>query len=553
MCVIYPIFSRFIKVKKIKLLLLSILSGVLLSLAWPAIGNMDFLIFIALVPLLMVEHIIDNNRDKYKSFHFFNYAYLAFFIWNVLTTWWIYYATAGGMAMAIIFNTLFMAVVALLFHVTKKRLGARQGYVGLVVYWVAFEYIHLSWEITWPWLTLGNVFASSIEVVQWYEYTGILGGSVWILLINILFFNLVRQLYLLKNPISSKVPAISVLAFFLFAPIAFSVFRYYSYSEKENPIDVVVVQPNIDPYGEKFNEPWEVQLQKMNALAAQKIDQQTDYVVFPETSLPQGIWENELENSKPLAQISDFIQPYPRLKYVTGLVSYREYQSWETPSETARPYRGGDTFYDVFNTAMQVDSANNIQLYHKSKLVPGVEKMPFPSVLGFLEELAIDMGGMTGSHGTDEHRKVFTSPQDNISIAPVICYESIYAEYIGGYVQNGADLIFIITNDGWWEDTPGYKQHLQYARLKAVSNRRSIARSANTGTSCFINQRGDISQATAWWEPAVIRETINANDEITFYVRYGDYIARAALFVAILLLLWTISKALNKTQQRLGQ
>jgi apolipoprotein N-acyltransferase len=540
------------KVKKTKLLLLSILSGVLLSAAWPAIGNLDFLIFVAFVPLLMVEHIIDNNRDRFKSFHFFNYAYLSFLIWNVITTWWIYYASAGGMVMAIIFNALFMAVVALLFHVTKKKLGARQGYVGLIVYWLAFEYIHLSWDITWPWLTLGNVFASSVEVVQWYEFTGVMGGTVWVLLINMLIFNLIKQVFLLQKPISTKVPAISVIAFFLIAPITYSLIRYFNYSEKDNPVNVTVVQPNIDPYGEKFNEPWQVQLQKMNDLALPKITQETDYVVFPETALPQGIWENELQYSQPLAQIREFIQPFPNLKYITGLVSYREYQSWETPSETARPLRGGDSFYDVFNTAMQVDSSSNIQLYHKSKLVPGVEKMPFPSLLGFLEHVAIDLGGMTGSHGIDQERSVFSSIGSDLKIAPVICYESIYAEYIGGYVQNGAGLIFIITNDGWWENTPGYKQHLMYARLKSISNRRSIARSANTGTSAFINQRGDVSQPTNWWEEAVISEKINSNDEITFYVRHGDYLARAAILVSLLLLLWTISKSLNKTQQRLG-
>jgi apolipoprotein N-acyltransferase len=540
-------------VKKFKLLLLSLLSGILLSLAWPAIGNFDLLIFVAFVPLLMVEHIIDNNREKYKSIHFFNYSYLAFFTWNVLTTWWIYYATAGGMALAIVFNSLFMAIVALLFHVTKKRLGLRQGYVGLVVYWLAFEYIHFSWDITWPWLTLGNVFASSPQLIQWYEFTGVFGGSVWILLINILIFNLIRHLWILDKPVKAKIPAVVTLALVFAIPVSYSLFRYNSYEEKENPVDVVVVQPNIDPYGEKFEEPWDVQLARMNALAASKIDGNVDYVVFPETSLPQGIWEDKLGESRALDSIRAFIQPYPKLKYVTGLVSYREYSSWETPSPTARPYRGGESHYDVFNTAMQVDNENNIQVYHKSKLVPGVEKMPFPALLGFLEGLAIDMGGMTGSHGTDEERKVFTCQKDNIRIAPVICYESIYTEYIGEYVKNGADLIFIITNDGWWEDTPGYKQHLQYARLKAISNRRSIARSANTGTSCFINQRGDIEQATQWWEPAVIRQKINANQEMTFYASHGDYMARAAILVAILLLLWTISKALNKTQQRLGR
>ena len=78
---------------------------------------------------------------------------------------------------------------------------------------------------------------------------------------------------------------------------------------------------------------------------------------------------------------------------------------------------------------------------------------------------------------------------------------------------------------------------MSFARLRAIETRRSIARSANTGISCFINQRGDIFQPTGWWVDAVIEGTINTNDELTFYVKYGDYIARISLFVSVLLLL----------------
>ncbi|HET6245732.1 MAG: apolipoprotein N-acyltransferase [Bacteroidetes bacterium] len=539
--------------KKFKLLFLSLLSGVLLSVAWPATGGLFFLVFLALVPLLYVENIISNNRDKYKSFHFFNYAYVTFFTWNAITTWWIYYATAEGMVAAVICNALFMAVIALLFHFTRKVLGEKRGYIALVVYWISFEYLHLEWDLSWPWLTIGNVFAQNTELVQWYEYTGIMGGTLWVLVVNILLFRIFRQLYILKTGLKNNFVEISTAAFILFAPILFSIFTYANYKEKSDPLDIVVVQPNIDPYFEKFNglTP-EQQLEKMNTLAASMIDQNTDYVVFPETALPQGIWENKLENAPPVKAIKEFIKDFPKLHYVTGLSSFREYLPGDKLSATARPYRDGGGHYDLYNTAMQIDHDPEIQIYHKSKLVPGVEKMPFPSLFGFLEAYAIDIGGMTGSHGTDAERGVFSSIDGKKRIAPVICYESIYGEYIGEYIKNGAEVIFIITNDGWWQDTPGYKQHLQYAKLKAVSNRRSIARSANTGVSCFINQRGDIQQATSWWEPAVIRQTINANDKITFYAQHGDYIARAAVFIAALIFLSAIAFSMNKTKQRLG-
>ncbi len=118
--------------------------------------------------------------------------------------------------------------------------------------------------------------------------------------------------------------------------------------------------------------------------------------------------------------------------------------------------------------------------------------------------------------------------------------ESIYGEYSTEYVRRGGNLFFVITNDGWWGNTAGHKQHLQYARLRSIEARRDLAQSANTGTSAFINQRGDISQQTEWWKPAVIEATLYANDEMTFYVRYGDYIGRAAIFVTFVSVIYTI-------------
>ena len=137
-----------------------------------------------------------------------------------------------------------------------------------------------------------------------------------------------------------------------------------------------------------------------------------------------------------------------------------------------------------------------------------------------------------------------------MKVAPVICYESVYGEFLAGYIRKGAQLIFVITNDGWWGDTPGYKQHFTFSQLRAVETRRSVARSANTGTSAFINQRGEASLMTAYWEPAVIRASINANDKITFYVRYGDYIARISAYVSALLLLITISRTLTGRKKK---
>ena len=149
------------------------------------------------------------------------------------------------------------------------------------------------------------------------------------------------------------------------------------------------------------------------------------------------------------------------------------------------------------------------------------------------------MGGITGSLGTQKDRSVFFS-KDKIGAAPVICYESIFGEFVGEYIKNGADFIFIITNDGWWGNTPGHRQHLEYARLRAIETRRSIARAANTGISGFIDQKGQMIVQNKYWIEDAINRKIKSNKALTFYVIYGDYLGRIAFGISIVLILGAV-------------
>jgi apolipoprotein N-acyltransferase len=207
-------------------------------------------------------------------------------------------------------------------------------------------------------------------------------------------------------------------------------------------------------------------------------------------------------------------------------------------TSTSRKDLQSGKHYDVFNSGIYI-SNRRTEVYHKSKLVPGVEKMPFPVLLRPLEKLAINMGGTMGSLGTQDDRMVFTDPVNSAGLAPVICYESVYADYLTEYVRRGANLLFIITNDGWWDDTPGYVQHLNYARLRAIENRRQIARCANTGISCFISETGALYDETPWWKEAVITRTLYKNNELTFFSKYGDLISYCCSAITVLFIFWS--------------
>ena len=128
-------------------------------------------------------------------------------------------------------------------------------------------------------------------------------------------------------------------------------------------------------------------------------------------------------------------------------------------------------------------------------------------------------------------------PSSGIAVIPAICYESVFGEHVAAHVRNGGNLIAVITNDGWWGDSPGYHQHLTFSSLRAIEMRREVVRSANTGTSCTIDRRGVVHHATTWWVPTAFKATVHLNNEVTFYARYGDGIGRVALMFSALLLI----------------
>lgn len=544
------IFTKIFFVKTLQLYLLALLSGLLLTLAWFPHGFVP-LLFIGFVPLLLVERRITERTGKYNSVHLFACAYLTFITWNVMTTWWVKNASFGGALMAFLCNSLLMSLVFLLFHKIKKSIDNKYQYLIFCCFWITWEFLHLDWDLSWPWLTLGNAFADNIHLIQWYEYTGVFGGGLWVLIVNCLVASCFVSIENKTKFQLTRKKGIAI-GLIILIPIALSSFIEMRVRMSMNLLkgsvyqEVVVVQPNIDPYNEKFSGDPLQQLRRMLLIAKDQLDSATtQYAIFPETALPGGVWEEDMYQDPSIQLIQQFLTKYPHLKIVIGASTAKAYHDGEPLSSTARKFGKADGYYDDYNTALQLDNTGKVQVYHKSKLVPGAELLPFRFIFKHIDNLAIDLGGTTGSLGMQKERSVFVSPHplskdQQLKVAPVICYESIYGEYVGEYIKNGADFIAIITNDGWWGDTPGYKQHLKYGALRAIETRRWIARSANTGISGFINPYGEISQATKWWVPAAIKGKIGMSSGLTFYTRFGDYIARIAMYTSLLLLIYSL-------------
>ncbi|MCD6065716.1 MAG: lnt [Bacteroidetes bacterium] len=540
-------------VKNLRLLLLALISALLLSLAWQAYFTV--FIFIAFVPLLFIadEYFWPQPESvKRKGLRKFGLFYLLFLTWNLITTWWVYNASPAAY-LAWTLNALFMVLTISSAWWVKKRFKGSWSYFIVIPFWLSFEYLHQHWDLSWTWLTVGNVFAHQSELVQWYEITGTSGGSAWVWAVNILIYLLLKKRWHPDNRERSwnRKHSLAIVSALLI-PALLSYVLYVTVDSRIAPTQlkkqqVVVVQPNIDPYNEKFSSDPQVQIEKTMDLIGRSIKlDSAAYLVFPETFLTSEMWEDQLKDVSEVRYFKEqLIDRYPDLAIVSGANTYKQFARGEKLSATAHKFLKEDAYYDSYNAAIQIDKSDSVQVYHKSILVPGAEIMPFLSIAPWLEQYALDMGGTSGSLGLQEERGVFKSTS-GIHIGPIICYESIYPEYVTEYVKNGANMLFIITNDGWWGDTPGYKQHMAYGSLRAIETRKPMARSANTGISCFIDERGKIFKATKWWEPRVIEATLRPNTYQTIFVRAGDLFAKCSLIAAALLLIFAVYKRFAK-------
>lgn len=509
-------------------LFIAIGSGVLLWAAWP-VSPFTFLIFIAWVPLFWLEEKVKSRKK------FFGLTYVTMLVWNVAATWWIWNASIPGALAAFFANSFIMCLPWLGFRIVKKWKGDNIGYASLVAFWMCFEYIHLQdWGLSWPWLTLGNAFATHPEWVQWYEYTGTSGGSLWILLVNIfLFLHLKNNL---QRTTSKTYKQLLIAVSLLILPILISRFVFTPGQTPVASKNVVVVQPNIDPY-EKISDAvgsFDMQLQKLISTSEKQVDTNTGLLVWPETALytESRISEDNLKENFFLNPLWDFLRRHPGLTLFTGIESFREL---DHKTKYTQEFNG--KFYESYNGSMLVDSSGPLGFYHKSMLVPGVETLPW--FLKFLSKWFDKFGGTTAGYAKQTERTVL-SEKNGFKIAPAICYESIYGEFMSKYIRNGANIICIITNDGWWKKTPGHKQHMSYARLRAIETRMWVARSANTGISCYIDPYGKVIDPQPYNITAAIKLAITPESGKTFYVKNGDLLSKLTVILSGILILWLI-------------
>lgn len=516
-------------------IILTLLFTLLMSLPWLVPGT-GALALVGLVPLLVMERLATEHGVK----HFWWWHYLAFVLWNAVTTWWVANATLGGAVFAVLANALQMSLVFGAFRWVKRRLGGVLPYIFLAAAWIAWEKYYLTIaEISWPWLVLGNAFADTTSLIQWYSVTGSLGGSLWVWLTNLSVFGLVTAWadgsmgeWTQKAGISALTG--TVLAFL--GPIVWSLCMSFQPSGKE--LSVVIGQPSLDPY-EKFESlPQEAQDERFLSLVDALVPEgEPSLVIAPET-FTRAFYLDAVEGNPSFIRYQKWLQGHPDATLLFGASAYDRTVSYSAPSILCYDWGRADAegrhlWLTSRNSAVATDTSGRCEIFHKSKLVVGTELTPYPKVFVPLEKA---LGGPYMGKCVGQ-KEISCLHARNIPFGTAVCYESVYGEYCTGYVRKGAQFLTVITNDAWWGDTPGYRQHFNYSRLRAIETRRWVARCGNTGISAIIGPDGKYLNETPWWKQAALYGKVGLETALTPFVRYGDIVGRVSVLLFALLAL----------------
>ena len=529
---------------------LAIASGVLLAASFPP-SPFHALAYVGLIPLLVL---LESVEGWWRAMR---YSYLSFLVLHILTLYWtggfvvgkdVWMMIAGGALLVV--HPLFYVLVVVLYLLVRRRLGLLFGLVALPFLWIAYEYSHSLGEFSFPWITLGNSQAYDLPRIQIAEYTSVYGISFIVVLFNVMGFILVSKIAGGRWTLRSAGTrfCIAVLAVLYLAPWMYGRISMGKAAPagKTRQATVGIVQPNIDPW-EKWStstyDRWgsyERQLEKLMEATKFLAKERPDLVVWPETAIPFGILLPGFRTYLSWLRTNlDSLQ----VPLLTGLPSTVVYDSANVPITATRD-EVRKIYYEVFNSsALFLPGQPPGAIYRKIVLVPFAERIPYAETFRFLiEPLKWNVG--IGMWGIGKDTLVFSLPLrdgSSTTFSSMVCYESVYPNFVREFVRRGAEFLVIITNDSWWGNTPGAYQHASYASFRAIENRRWIVRVANGGISGFVDPTGVLHDETKLYTAATLRGTIEPRREQTFYVRHGDIFALlcsgvAALFVIVALI-----------------
>ena len=519
--------------------LLAILSGVLMGASFPP-SPLFFLSFIALIPLFFVW----KERKTLASINRVTYYFGLGF--TIVTLYWVGswtkdadpFLMLSGTAL-IFFNPLLFLIPSTLFHYARKNFKIETAFMLLPFFWVFYEYIYSLTDLRFPWIVLGHGLAMFRSFIQIADTIGSIGLSFLVVAINSAIF------FAIEKPKKEKIK-FAVIGLLLFImPLIYGFVKISNYDKGEKSVRVGLIQPDLNPWKKWEAGNLEEQIKLYTDLSNKAIEDSARVIIWPETGLP--VYFRSRAYNLQRNALHKFIINND-ISLLTGMPDRFIYSKEDAP-EDAKKVPQRDIYYTSYNSLWgMIPESENIQAYQKMLLVPFGEFTPFAGSLPFLREF-IQWGVGIGNWNIGQNVTVMNFPkrmgsgfENDIKVGGVICIESIFQEFVTRFVNEDADFIAVVTNDSWYGNSSGPRQHKYIGVLRAVENNRSVVRCANGGISCIISPVGEIEKETEMFTRDVLVGDVTIKSEKTFFTRNPNLLPYLSVIITLLNILFLFIK-----------
>jgi apolipoprotein N-acyltransferase len=510
------------------LFILPVITGILLGLsALPS--ELYFLNFIAFIPLLIAS---DRTLTSKKPLLIFSLQLLiSLVVFYFLVFQWVLQIAHLGFLIGFLIVLPYVILISPFILLLKK--GNKFTPVYFIAAWLTVELIQSYFQLGSPFFNLGHSLGANPKLIQWYEFTGAAGGTVWILAVNFVLYSLGKTLINeRKRWIRKSIPALGVLLL----PVIISILIYYSYKEKGQSSEVLIIHPSTDCHDVKYQINIYELMDIYLGIMLPKLTEKTEYVVLPETAITNAGWVADFNRNLVFDYFYKKTANYPNLKLVTGAIAYEAIPNVEKIKGYQRipGIRYSEKYkvwYYTYNSALQIEKAAPVQMRTKEGLVPYQEYAPYPLILPHIAPVGIDF--QFSSRETNQ--QVFTS-KNGKKTAALICYELVYNRKFYKAARQGAEAFFVLLNEGWYNDPKVPRQFLQLSAVRAIENRRYVAHTSNLGISAFIDQRGEMVARQESKQPGFLKYEIRMNKKVTAAALMGNFPGLTALFATIMMI-----------------
>ncbi len=525
------------KMSRRYLLFLSFISGFMLSFSFPP-WELGVLACFGLIPLLLVFELTDGYSRPLR------FTYVVFFILQIITVYWMggfvhlkHTMQMVGGGLLLVAHPFFFFIPVIGYLAIRRTFGLTPALIALPFIWVGYEYVHSIGDLAFPWQTLGNTQSYDLPRLQIISVTGIYGLSFWIMVLNVAGFVLFRTLALrIWKP--GSIQAISLAALIVILHLLPSLYGTRVLNARmnfEETLRVGIVQPDTDPF-EKWDTDRRTILEQLISQSEMLLPENPDLIVWPENAVPFYVLLPQ--NRIFFWRLREFIDE-AGVPLLTGLPHAVFFPEGKGPPTAKVIPETGERYASYNAAAFFKPGTDEYEFYGKIVLVPFAEKIPYSDLFEFAVRIRRNIG--VGGWDAGQDTTVFSFPRDSepgipeeVTFGVVICYESVYPGFVRHFANRGAGLILVITNDSWWGRTPGPRQHHQFSIIRAIENRRSIARAANGGISSFIDPYGVVLFETRMFTRTQTVYEVPVVREKSYYVRYGDWFAKGCLLLGML-------------------